>query len=214
MVGRWALSDGRLEKIGLRIRTALMVCLVLSFTFLLSLVSAQDEPPPSSLDALPPGATPAPLPTRMAQPAPSLRIRGERAHLLLYFQNMAQGTTGLLKIEGEAIASVRARWIDQLFDFYPTPDGFYGLISVSMEQTPNAYPLDVFVNYADGSRKPINADIDVVLVSFIQQDVTIAPEKAYLLQPDVERNQLARLESISANVTPERRWDETGFQMA
>ena len=37
--------------------------------------------------------------------------------------------------------------------------------------------------------------------------------KGYLLDTETERNELARLESMLTTVTPERIWDETGFQM-
>lgn len=198
-------------------RIVFALALALCLTLFNSLADAQEaEPPAGSLDAVPAG-TPVPLPTRMAKPAPSLRVRGERAHLLLYFASMPQGQTGLVKVEpvdGALIASVRARWIDQLVDFYPVEgDGFYGLLSAAMEQTPQTYPLDVFVTYSDDTREPINAEISVVTGNFWAQEVNIAQDKAFLLQPDVERNELAKLESIFANITLERRWGADGFQM-
>lgn len=195
-------------------RIVLLLTLTLLFSSLLSLVSAQDDPPPSSLDEIPEGATPAPLPTRMAQPAPSSRVRIDNATLELYFETMPQGTTGLLHISGENVTGARARFINQLVDFYPIEgDGFYSLISVNMEQSPRRYPLDVFVTFTDGTRAPINAEIEVVLGNFIRQDVAIPQDKAVLLNTDVERNELARLESIFSRTTLERRWDSTGLQM-
>ena len=87
------------------------------------------------------------------------------------------------------------------------------MISVDIEQSPHTYPLDVFVTYADGTRSAINTEVPVVLGDFIRQDVIIPPDKAFLIEPETERNELARLESIFSTVTLERGWDETGFQM-
>ncbi len=193
-----------------------VVWIALTLSLALGLVSAQDgaDPTDTSLDALPPGATPAPLPTRMPRPAPSARVNGERASLAIFFETLPQGTTGLLYVSGEAVSGVRARFIDQLIDFYPiSGDGFYGMISANMEQAPRRYPLDVFVSYDDGTREPINTEVELVLGGFITQEVNIPQDKGNLLGPDVERNELARLESIFGSVTLERWWDETGFQM-
>jgi hypothetical protein len=194
-------------------RFGLIVLLILCGLFTLTLVSAQDEGTPSSLDQLPAGATPAPLPTRMPQPAPSSRARGEHATVDIYFPTLAQGDTGLLHVSGDNIQSVRARFINELIDFFPMDDGFYGLVSADMEQPPRRYPLDVFVTYDDGSREPINTEIELISGGFIAQEVTISADKAILISPDVERNELARLESLVGQTTLERYWDSTGFQL-
>lgn len=197
-------------------RMARVLLVVLWCCLLVATVTAQDggTPPPDSLDALPPGATPLPLPTRMPQPAPSSRAQSEGAQLEIYFSTLAQGNTGLVRVTGDNISGVRARFIDQLIDFFPMEnDGYYALLSVNLEQQPRRYPLDVFVSFTDGTRSPINTEIEVVGGPFIAQEVTLPQDKADLLNPDVERNELARLESIFANVTLERYWGPDGFQM-
>lgn len=176
---------------------------------------AQEQPtePPSSLDAVPVGATPAPLPTRLPQPAPVFRANGERSSLEILFETLPQGATGLVRLTGDGVESVRARFLDHLIDFYPLDGAFYGILSAGIETPVRRYALDVFVNYSDETREPINTEVDVTGGGFQAQEVVVPANKAPLLSPDVERAELARLESIFANVTPERYWDNTGFQM-
>ena len=176
---------------------------------------AQEQPtePPSSLDVVPAGATPAPLPTRGPEPASFFRVDGAKASLQILFETLPQGAPGLVRLTGENIATVRARFLDHLIDFYLLDGAYYGILSAGIETQPRRYALDVFVTYADESREPINTEIDVVGGGFQAQEVAIPSNKAPLLSPDVERNELARLESIFTNVTMERYWDNTGFQM-
>ena len=193
-----------------RLLFILLIVLGLSLTAL-----AQEPPtePPSSLDVVPAGATPAPLPTRLPQPAPLFRVNGERASLEILFETLPQGATGLVRLTGEGIEGVRARFLDHLIDFYALDGSYYGILSAGIETPVRRYALDVFVTYADESREPINTQVDVTGGGFQAQEVAIPANKAPLLSPDVERNELARLESIFANVTLERYWDDKGFQM-
>ena len=57
--------------------------------------------------------------------------------MMLLFQTLPQGNTGLLRVtamNGATIANVRTRFLNGLSDFFSADDGFYGLISVGMEQ--------------------------------------------------------------------------------
>ena len=138
------------------------------------------------------------------------------ATLELFFQTLPQGDTGLMRvtaINGAAIANVRARFLNGLSDFFSADDGFYGLVAAGMEQqTRKTNELDVFVTYADGTRDTFNANVEIPLGAFIRQDVTLAPDKAYLLDIQTERNELAQLESIFSGYTEQKYWDSTGFQ--
>ena len=134
--------------------------------------------------------------------------------LEVYFTSLAQGSTGLLHISGANVAGAKSSFLNSLVDFFPMPDdGFYGLVSVSMEQTARNYTLDVLVWYQDGTRQTISTKVDVTVGTFIKQVVTLPPDKAYLADPEIERNELAKLESIFSTVTPQRMWDSSGFQL-
>lgn len=176
---------------------------------------------PAATPNLAPEATPDPelgLPVRGAPPAPAARVRGDDATLTLFFEELAQGGLGLVQVigaeEDDAIAGVSARWLDRTIMFYPFEDGaFYGVLAASMEQSPRRYGLDVFVTFADESTEAINTEVSVILGGFIRQNVELPPFKGFLLDPEVERDELARLESIAVTTTEEHLWDPTGFQM-
>lgn len=188
----------------LQAATRIIACVTLC-ALALSPVFAQ-EPPDTPEIVL--TITPAP------RPAPVAVVSDGGVTLELLFQGIPQGQVGLAHVTGEGIAGARARFLNRLVDFFPVDgDGFYGLLSVGMEQNPRAYALDVFVWYTDITRTTLHAQVDVPVGDFIRQSVTIPPDKAYLIDPEVERTELARLESIDGNVTPERLWNENGFQL-
>ena len=168
------------------------------------------EPPPAT-------AAPAPLPTRMPRPEASSTTTVNNATLALYFQTLPQGTTGLIRItpnNGAVITSVRAQFLDGLIDFFSADDGYYAILAADMEQqTSRSTPLEVFVTYLDGTRDTISTTVEIPIGAFIRQNVTLAPDKVFLLDIETERNELAQLESIFATYTEQKRWDESGFQL-
>jgi murein DD-endopeptidase MepM/ murein hydrolase activator NlpD len=179
-------------------------------------IRAQDQPPPteptpeSGLDTV--TGTPIPLPTRGARPASYLVAETERAQLHFFFQALPQGTTALMRVVGDEIANARALFLGDLIDFFPADDALYGLIAAGMEQaTGRSHALAVYLTFTDGTRATLETTVEIVLGSFIRQQVTLAPDKGYLLDTETEQNELARLESIISGYTTERYWDETGF---
>ncbi len=191
------------------------ICLwVFLAVLLIAPLAAQDDPPPDTGGGMDPITTPAPLPTRQPRPAVFAIANDDRAALQFFFQAIPQGQTRLARVVGNDIASVRARWMNGLVDFFPMEDGFYGLLAAGMEtRTGRTHELAVFVTFNDGTRTTLTTQVEVVLGGFITQNVIVPPDRGHLLDIETERNELARLESLIMQVTPERYWDETGFQM-
>jgi murein DD-endopeptidase MepM/ murein hydrolase activator NlpD len=191
-------------------RLIFVVLASLIWVLSLSLVAAQEttETPTEA-------GTPAPLatPTKIPKPAPVNVLTQDNATLELYFPSIAQGQIGLAYVTGQGIAGARARFLNELIDFFPSGDGFYGVLSAPMEQSARTYELSVMISFADGTRATIDTQADVVVGSFIRQDIAIAPDKAFLLDPEIERNEIARLESVFSTYTPEKLWDDTGFML-
>lgn len=166
-----------------------------------------------------PVTTPAPLPVMQPYALPQRLARENGVTIEQYFGALAQGTTGLLRVYGEnpagaAVSGVRARWMNELRDFYSIGDGyFYGLIAAAMETNTGDTPLDVFITYSDGTRTSQTVSVPIGIGSFIYQDVNLPADKTYLLDIETERNELSRLESLIAPVTLERRWGRDGFQL-
>jgi hypothetical protein len=165
---------------------------------------------------LPPDATQAPIvtPTPLPRPFPVSVIEQDGVAVELFFSQIAQGQVGLVHVRGEGIAGARARLFNDLVDFFPIPgDGFYGLLSVNMEQNPRAYDLIIFAWYEDQRRVTITIPLEITRGEFIRQEITMAPDRAYLVDAEIERGELARLESLFNQMTAERLWDDKGFQM-
>ncbi len=188
--------------------------LVLVFCLLVSLSlgfaqGIEDTPlPPDVTQA--PAMTPTPLP----RPVPVSVIEQEGTTVELFFSSLAQGQVGLVHVHGEGIAGARARLFNDLVDFFPIDgDGFYGLLAVNMEQNPRTYDMTIFAWYEDNRRVNLVIPVEVTRGQFIRQDITMAPDRAYLVDAEIERGELARLESIFNQYTTERLWDEKGFQM-
>lgn len=187
-------------------------------------VSAQTDPTGGGLDPI---TTPAPLPTRGPRPVPASVLTGDGLTAELFFQTLPQGETRLVRVYGQnaagsPLAAVRARFLsDEPIEFFSLPDqsdpalaGFWGILSAGMEQRtgPNA-ELILYGIFADESRASLTTTVSIVLGGFISQDVTVPPDRVYLLDSETERTELARLDSLYSTVTLERHWDETGFQM-
>jgi len=86
------------------------------------------------------------------------------------------------------------------------------LVAVGMEQGVGTYDLEMVVRFADESSITLTPSIEVVLGSFISQSITISEDLGYLVDPVIERHELAQLGSIFDTFTLEQFWDETGFQ--
>ena len=82
-----------------------------------------------------------------------------------------------------------------------------------MEQTPRLYDLAIFAWYPDNSRITLNTQVEVVRGQFIRQAIGVPADRAYLIDPQVERHEFAHLDSIITTLTPEQYWDGKGFQL-
>lgn len=184
---------------------------------LITLLSIIGFSTPLNAQETSPTAVPAPLPTRMPRPMPSSTAAGNNAALDLYFPTLPQGTTGLIRLtpsNGAVITTARVGFLEGFIDFYSADDGYYAILAADMEQPTNrSTPLEVYVTYSDGSRETISTTVDITIGAFIRQNVTLAPNKVFLLDIETERNELAQLESLFSTYTEQKMWDETGFQL-
>src|ERR1700709_1146155 len=138
-------------------RTTLLILSGLLICMCLLPVMAQDAGGTTMPTPIIP-ATPTPIP----RPQPATVLTQDKATLEVYFDSLAQGNTGVLHVTGTDIAGAKSSFLDKLVDFFPMPnDGFYGLVSVGMEQTARNYNLDVLVWYTDGTRQTISTKVDV-----------------------------------------------------
>jgi murein DD-endopeptidase MepM/ murein hydrolase activator NlpD len=150
---------------------------------------------------------------RRVPPVPGTVITEQGITVELLFQTVPQGRAALVRVTGEHLAGARVRFWQTTSDCFLIPgDAYYGLIAVSMDQTPRVYDFSVLAWREDGTRVTVPLQMQVVLGNFIVQDFNLSADRAYLVDPEVERLEFARLDSIFANFTYERLWDLDGFQ--
>lgn len=162
-------------------------------------------------------ATPVILPTATAtpipRPSPRNSVTQDGVTLELFFTSIAQGQVGVVRLSGAGVVGGRANFADKLTEFFPIEsEGFYGLLSVDLDQTPGAYNLEVFADYDAETHVTLNVEVQVDQGQFIRQDVNVTDDRAYLVDPQVERNEFARLESLASQFTLTRYWSGNAFQ--
>lgn len=125
----------------------------------------------------------------------------------LRFTTLPQGGAGVVQVTGSNIAGARARFLNRLIDFYERDGVWYGLLATNMEQKPDTYPLEIYAWFDDGSRQTWTGEALVVDGEFIRQDVTIGDDLGYLLEPEVDRAERARLTAIFNETSTTHYWD-------
>jgi hypothetical protein len=207
----------------MRLRLAVL-CIALLFMasagLIIPLVTAQEETPlpEGSQDAAP--STPRPLPTRQPFSNPQRIVPAGDVRLELFFAPLYQGQTGLARVfkttpSGAAVESVTAAFLGREIRFFPTDGGyFYGLLSAGVEApTGRDIPLSAAVTFADGTVTPINTTIELGYGPYFRQVLNLPADRTFLLDGDLERAELARLEALFEPVTLERMWESVGFRL-
>lgn len=123
------------------------------------------------------------------------------------FEALSQGHAEVLAVTGDGVAGARARFLNRLIDFYAEDEAWYALLAANMEQKPGAYPLEVFAWFEDGTRQTWQGEVSVIDGGFIRQDVTIADDLGYLLEPEVDRAERARLTALFNETSATHYWD-------
>jgi murein DD-endopeptidase MepM/ murein hydrolase activator NlpD len=150
---------------------------------------------------------------RAPRPFPATTVTEEGITVELFFESLPQGRAGLVRVTGENLAGARVRFREVTADcFYMEDDAYYGFIVANMDQTPRVYEFSVLAFLDDGMRVTVPAQLRIVQGGFIRQDFNLGADRAYLVDPEVERLEFARLDSIFATYTTERFWDD-GFQL-
>ncbi|GAB4574636.1 MAG: hypothetical protein Kow0077_22200 [Anaerolineae bacterium] len=122
-------------------------------------------------------------------------------------EGLPQGGVGLVQVPGADITEVRLRFLNRLLPAYMRNNTWYGLLAANMEQKPGTYPLEVMVWFEDGTSTTWQGEVEVVDGDFIRQDVTISDNLGYLLEPEVDRAERARLTAIFNEASDTPYWD-------
>jgi murein DD-endopeptidase MepM/ murein hydrolase activator NlpD len=173
----------------------------LCLLFLLTvIVHAQDETP----TATPPQPRPRPVPTATLNDGGLVLER--------YFATLTQGQVGLLHLTGDNIQEARVLFRSREYPFMALDDdGLYALVVADMDAQPRDYPLSVLAQTSDGTTITFDALVTVQAAGYVRQNFEVPPNVAYLIDPQIERNEYARLDAVIQEVAAERYWDDAGF---
>ena len=153
--------------------------------------------------------------TAQAQPRPMPTAVTVEGDLILerYFPSIIQGGVGLIRLEGANIQQARVFFIDAQYPFFEiADDGWYAFVVANMDVQPRDYELTVLVERPDNN-VTLKEMIAVESAGYITQNFNIPSDRGYLADPEVERAEFAKLDAITAGVTLETLWGETGFSL-
>lgn len=173
---------------------------------------APDTPPAATLSTPDVPETPAQPPLLSAtRPTARQTLEVGSATVELYFDGVKQGGFGVLRVSGEGVTGASVAWLGDVIQLFPARgDGFYGFLTANIEQSSREYDLEVFVDI-NGSRKTGTTKVRVEPGGFVRSDFIVPSDRVYLIDPEVERAEFARLTAVFAKSDEARAWDETGF---
>jgi murein DD-endopeptidase MepM/ murein hydrolase activator NlpD len=144
-------------------------------------------------------------------PPPALRVDGPGFALDFFFPNLRQGTAGLLRLTGD-VQAAQAVFLRQEVPFYRAEDGWYGWLVADLDSLARDYPLSVLVLGADGQVRTLETRVLVTSGDYVRQNFVVPSERAYLISPEIERYEYARLWAWMSQTSPAPLWGEAGFR--
>lgn len=176
----------------------LVLCLV-------GLLGALPIPAQDDIDAIP-QPRPRPMPTAvMAQADLTLEF---------YFPSIMQGGLGLLRLQAVDVRQARALFLDEESPFFPVEgDVWYAFAVAGMNARARNYDLTVIVEKNDGDIIAFNRNVKVESAGYITQNFNIPGDRSNLVDRQVEQAEFAKLDAMTAEITPEPLWDAVGFAL-
>lgn len=188
----------------------LLLGAVLSCVFAPAFAQTTETPPPDGTTT--PTEIPATLPPP-ERPTARTTLTIGAVEVQLYFDVIKQGGIGVLHVIGDGVTAARAEWLGDIIPFFPArDDGLFAILSANIEQTSREYDLTVYVDTAAGTSSA-STRVRVGLGGFVRSTFTVPNDRAYLIDPEIERAEFARLSAVFEDNTAPRQWDETGFAM-
>lgn len=181
-------------------RRGLWIGLLVTLLLIGTSSAAQDTP------ILP---TVAPIPTPV-QPLAVEVLTGTNVTAELYTKTIMQGRIGIVRLTGNVVEA-RALLLNMQYAFLPFPDGWYGFIVATIDMRPRDYALSILIRDSQGVDSTLQTTITILDAGFINQSFSLPADRAYLTDPEVERNEFAKLDAIVLQSQPTRLWDDKGF---
>lgn len=148
-----------------------------------------------------------PLPLAVIQGSDGLNVEQ-------LFVSLRQGAVGLLRLRGENIQDARVLFNNRSFRFIPeTTNEWYALVVADFNLQAREYPYSVLVRLNDERTQTLEGRLSIESAGFIRQNFNIPADRAFLADPEVERNEFARLAAVTEVQRSERLWDSSGFRL-
>jgi hypothetical protein len=138
------------------------------------------------------------VPAPVATPVVAASAAEAGITLELLFDTLPQGGFGVARLAGPGIREAQASLVGQPVPFAPAadaPDTWYAIVPVPMDLGQRQHTLAALVLLADGTVLELGAPFTVASGGFIQQNFSIPADRAYLIEPDVEALEFARLDA-------------------
>lgn len=177
---------------------------------LIAPVSAQETEAPAT-PTVEAQITPAATPTPIVRPTARQTLTVGSATVELYFDTIKQGGFGVLHVVGDEVTGASAVWLGDVIQLFPArDDGLYGFLTANIEQTSKEYDLEIIVE-SGADRASVTASVRVELGGFVRSTFIVPSDRVYLIDPEIERAEFARLSAVFAKPDQVRAWDDNGF---
>lgn len=181
------------------IRTLFTVCLLLTVS--LTLTIAQEVTPEATETVI------------LRPPTVAVATNGGLT-LARLFPSLLQGQVGLLHLTGENIQEGRVLFRNREYPFFDSNgDGWYAFVIADIDAQPRNYPISIVVRQTDGTTLNFADTITVESSGYIRQFFEVPSTLGYLIDPVVERNEYARLDSLVDEFTLQNYWSESAWTL-
>jgi len=160
---------------------------------------------------VPVSLTIAPIPTPI-QPVPVEVLTGTNISADIYAKQIKQGDIAVVKLSGD-VAQARAMLLNMQYPFVQFSDGWYAFVVATIDMQPRDYVLSLLIRDSQGLDSTLQTTITITDASFLNQAFSLPADRSYLTDPEVERNEFAKLDALILQSQPMRLWDDKGFTL-
>lgn len=159
-------------------------------------------------------ATPEPTPQLLIRPVIVAAADNTGLTLERLFPSLVQGQVGLLRLTGDNIQEGRVLFRNRDYPFFNSgDDGWYAFVIADMDAQPRAYPLSIVVKTNDDVTVNFADSITIESSGYIRQLFDVPPTLGYLIDPTVERNEYARLDTLVNTPILDPSWTDSVWSL-
>lgn len=155
--------------------------------------------------------TPAAVPQR---PIAAHRLQTGDLVLERYFPSLLQGQVGLLYLVGDNVQEARVFLGQTSYAFVRYSEReWFAFVIASMDMPARTYALTTVVKLSDHSDYQFDDQFAVESNSYIRQVFEVPSTLGYLINPEVERGEFARIDALVAVIDETRHWSQAAWSL-